>query len=275
MSSLNNRRYRPVPRDYTFEIIIFALERGPLGMALLNLVPTYLLWSLLPFVGGSYLNFVLLYVFVPLAFVVVFVVSMILHSQRDAAELWESKRCKMPDWSNEKETGVRFADKSLLQTYRNKKIPMETAIELYFNEQIDFVDTKAVLHRRYDLFTMVITMGHIKWFLGTFLGQLTGHTQERDAREVGDVYNRGNDFYGFFLGPSMVYTSGIYHKAGYGEESLEVAQQRKIDTILDAVHLQKGERHLDIGCGWGTLVIEAAKRGAQSTGCTLAKEQVF
>merc|ERR1719233_2489855 len=112
------------------------------------------------------------------------------------------------------------------------------------------------------------------WFLGTFLAQLTGHSQERDAREVGDVYNRGNDFYGFFLGPSMVYTSGIFHKAGYEEESLEVGQQRKIDTILDAVHLQKGERHLDIGCGWGTLVIEAAKRGAQSTGCTLAKEQV-
>lgn len=109
---------------------------------------------------------------------------MVLNSQRDAAELWESKRCKMPDWSNEKETGVHFNDKSLLQKYKGKKIPIETAIELYFNEKIDFEDTKAVLHRRYDLFTMTITMGHLKWFLGTFLGQLTGHTKERDAREV-------------------------------------------------------------------------------------------
>jgi len=272
--TLNDRRYRPVPRDYTFEIIIFALERGPVGMALLNLFPTYFVWSLVPFLSSSYFNFVILYVMIPLTFIVVFVVSMILQSQRQSAELWESKRCKMPDWSKEKETGVRIVDKSLLKTYKNKKIPIETAIELYFNEKIDFIDSKSVLHRRYDLFTMTITMGHVKWFLGTFLAQLTGHTQERDAREVGDVYNRGNDFYGFFLGPSMVYTSGIFHKAGYEEESLEVAQQRKIDTILDAVHLQKGERHLDIGCGWGTLVIEAAKRGAQSTGCTLAKEQV-
>merc|ERR1719293_162436 len=151
---------------------------------------------------------------------------------------------------------------------------METAIELYFNDKIDFIDTKRVMLNRFDLFTMTLTMGHVKWFLGTFLGQLTGHTQERDAREVGDVYNRGNDFYGYFLGPSMVYTSGIFHKAGYDEESLEVGQQRKIDTILDAIHLEKGESHLDIGCGWGTLVIEAAKRGkvdgmysGKRTGC--------
>jgi len=71
-----------------------------------------------------------------------------------------------------------------------------------------------------------------------------------------------------------VYTSGIFHKAGYKDETLERAQQRKIDTILDSIQLKKGESHLDIGCGWGTLVIGAAKRGAQSTGCTLAKEQV-
>ena len=131
-----------------------------------------------------------------------------------------------------------------------------------------------VFLNRYDLFTFVFTWGHVQWFLFTFLGQLTGHTLQRDAREVGDVYNRGNDFYGFFLGKSMVYTSGIFHKSGYSEETLERAQQRKIDTILDSVHLKKGEQLLDIGCGWGTLVIEAAKRGAISTGCTLAKEQV-
>jgi len=271
--SLNDRRYRPIPRDYTFEIIIFCLEQGPLGMAALNLLPTYLVWSLLPFVSSLW-SLAALYVLMPLTFIVVFVISMVLNSQRDAAELWESKRCKMPDWTNEKETGVRFTDKGLLSKYKGKKIPIETAIELYFNEKIDFLDTKAVLHRRYDLFTMTITMGHLKWFLGTFLGQLTGHTQERDAREVGDVYNRGNDFYGWFLGPSMVYTSGIFHQQDFQGESLEVGQQRKIDHILDAIHLQKGERHLDIGCGWGTLAIEAAKRGAISTGCTLAKEQV-
>ena len=56
----------------------------------------------------------------------------------------------------------------------------------------------------------MITLSHLKWFLFTFLGRLTEHTQERDAREVGDVYNRGNDFFAWFLGKSMVYTSGIF-----------------------------------------------------------------
>jgi len=274
-SSLRSRRFLPIPRDYTFEVIIFVLEQGPLGMAVLNVVPSYFVWSLVPFVGGGgVLNFVVLYAALPLLALLLFVASMILQSQRASASLWESKRCKMPDWTREKETGVRFVDKSLLDTYRGRKIPMETAIELYLAERLDFVDTKAVFLRRYDLFTFVFTMGHIRWFVGTFLAQLTGHSQERDAREVGDVYNRGNDFYGWFLGPSMVYTSGIFHAAGYADESLEVAQQRKIDTILDAVHLRKGHRHLDIGCGWGTLCVEAAKRGATSTGCTLAAEQV-
>ena len=154
---------------------------------------------------------------------------------------------------------------SLLRTYL-RKIPMETGIELYFAERIDFLDTRRVMYRRYDLFTFVLTLDHLKWFLFTFLCQLTGHTKVRNAREVGDVYNRGK---------SRVYTSGIFfHQAGCKHETLERAQQRKIDTRLDSIHLQKGESHLNIARGWGTLVIEAAKRGAKSTGCTLTKEQV-
>lgn len=273
-SSLSAARYRPTPRDYTFETLLYLLEKGPLGMAAINVLVTYLIWSLVPGLGSRYFNFMIIYILIPIGVVVTFCISMILKAKKVSAECWENSKCKMPDWSNENETGVKIVDRSLLQTYKNKKIPMETAIELYFNEKIDFIDTKRVMHNRFDLFTMVFTWGHIKWFLGTFLAQLTGHTLQRDAREVGDVYNRGNDFYGWFLGKSMVYTSGIFHKAGYDEESLEIAQQRKIDMILDSVHLEKGENHLDIGCGWGTLVIESAKRGANATGCTLAKEQV-
>ena len=272
--SLNARRYRPVPRDYTFETIIFFLEKGPVGMLLLNLIPTYLIYSLVPGLSSRYLNFLILYILIPLAIVIVFLFSVIYGARQSSKENWENKKCKMPDWTNEKETGVIFKDKSLISKYKGCKIPMETAIELYFKEKIDFIDTKRVMLNRYDLFTFVITWGHVQWFLFTFLGQLTGHTLQRDAREVGDVYNRGNDFYNFFLGESMVYTSGLFRKPGYDDESLEEAQQRKIDTILDSIHLKKGEQHLDIGCGWGTLVIGAAKRGAISTGCTLAKEQV-
>lgn len=273
-ASLTASRFRPTPRDYTLEALYYILEKGPVGIIVIDLIVTYLVWSLFPGLGGKYLNFILIAILLPVGFVVIFLTSMIFKASRFSSENWENAKCRMPDWSNSAETGVIFKDKSLIQYYKNKKIPFETAIELYFNEKIDFVDTKKAMLCRYDLFSMVFTWGHIKWFLFTFLGQLTGHTLHRDAREVGDVYNRGNDFYGWFLGKSMVYTSGIFHKSGYNEESLETAQQRKIDMILDSIHLEKGQSHLDIGCGWGTLVIAAAKRGATSTGCTLAKEQV-
>eukprot|EP01083_Nonionella_stella_P272464 923945_1 len=267
-------RYTPTPRDYTFEVILYFLEKGPMWLLVINLVVTYLLWSLVPGLGARYLNFVAIYAFIPLSIMIAFVGSMVYKSKQISAEAWENDKCKMPDWTNEADTGVTFKDKSLVSTYKNRKIPMEVAIELYFNEKIDFTDTKRVFLNRYDLFTFVLTIGHIKWFLFTFLGQLTGHTMQRDAREVGDVYNRGNDFYGWFLGPQMTYSTAVFQKKGYDEQSLESAEHRRNDIILDSIHIEKGMNHLDIGCGWGTLVIAGAKRGANSTGITVAKQQV-
>ena len=100
---------------------------------------------------GHYLNLVLLYVALPLLFLVVLFASMVHKSRQQSAERSEGKACKMPDWENEKVTGMRFTGKSLLRTYRHKKTQMETAIELYFAERIDFLDTKRVMHQRYDL----------------------------------------------------------------------------------------------------------------------------
>ena len=70
----------------------------------------------------------------------------------------------------------------------------------------------------------------------------------------------------------MVYTSGIFRDPS---ESLETAQRRKLETICQSVQMQPGDRHLDIGCGWGGLVVHAAREhGTQSYGITLAEEQV-
>eukprot|EP01084_Bolivina_argentea_P009169 17146_1 len=271
--SSKNEKYRPIPRDYSFELITYFLEKGPVALLLTNLILTYLVWSSIYFTFGTrWFYFIAIFISVPLVFGFIFIGSLVYDASQTSKR--RNIRCSAPDWSNEKETGVKFIDKSLISKYKNKKIAMETATELYFNKKIDFIDTKKVMVNRYELFTMTFTWGHIRWFFGTFLGQLTGHTLEHDAKEVGDVYNRGNDFYGFFLGKTMVYTSGIFHKSGYNEESLETAQYRKLDTILDSVQLEKGDNLLDIGCGWGTLVIQAAKRGANAWGCTLAQEQV-
>eukprot|EP01083_Nonionella_stella_P154965 499944_1 len=140
-------RYRPTPRDYTFEVILYLLEKGPSGMLLINLVLTYVMWSLVPGLSARYLNLVLIYALIPLSIGVVFVNSMVYNSKKVSAEAWENVKCKMPDWTNEADTGVTFNDKSLLSTYKNSKIPMDVAIELYFHQKIDFTDTKRVFFR--------------------------------------------------------------------------------------------------------------------------------
>jgi len=153
-----------------------------------------------------------------------------------------------------------------------KKIPMEVLYESYMAEKVDFVgDVYDTLLKRNQLFRMMFTEGDIQFYLKTFLKQNFGHSMAEDEGEIAHVYNRGNDFYNWFLGETMVYTSGIFRDR---DETLEEGQRRKLDTVCQYVQMKPGDDHLDIGCGWGTLINHAAKHyGTTSTGITLAKEQ--
>jgi cyclopropane-fatty-acyl-phospholipid synthase len=93
----------------------------------------------------------------------------------------------------------------------------------------------------------------------------------RKAREnIAAHYDLGNDFYSAWLDSTMTYSSARFASA---DERLEDAQLRKIHTLLDRLELKPRQRLLDIGCGWGTLAIEAARRGAAVVGLTLSEEQ--
>lgn len=100
---------------------------------------------------------------------------------------------------------------------------------------------------------------------------LLPHTKAGDAATVSYHYDLSNDFYTLFLGPSMTYTCAVFDTP---ETSLEDAQQAKLDLVLDKLAVQPGQRLLDIGCGWGSLEIAAAKRGVHVLGVTLSEEQV-
>jgi len=90
------------------------------------------------------------------------------------------------------------------------------------------------------------------------------------AREnIAAHYDLGNDFYAEWLDPSMTYSSARFAPG----DDLEAAQRRKIAMLLDRLRIMPGDRLLEIGCGWGTLAIEAANRGAQVIGLTLSAEQ--
>jgi cyclopropane fatty-acyl-phospholipid synthase-like methyltransferase len=172
------------------------------------------------------------------------------------------------DWSE----FFGFKDLSQGAHWQGKKIPMEIFYEAYMAGKIDFKqDVYEVMLRRNQLFQFCFTWGDVKFYFREFLGQNVTHSLDSDRGDIAHVYDRGNDFYNWFLGETMVYTSGIFRNP---EESLEAAQERKLATVCQYVQMKPGDKHLDIGCGWGPLITYAAEHhGSHSTGITLSKEQ--
>ncbi len=97
------------------------------------------------------------------------------------------------------------------------------------------------------------------------------HSIERDRQAVTYHYNVSNDFYGLWLDRHMVYSCAYFHSA---DEDLEAAQEQKLDLICRKLRLKPGQRLLDIGCGWGGLVMYAAQHyGVDASGITLSQPQ--
>ncbi|MHB9861222.1 class I SAM-dependent methyltransferase [Streptomyces sp. YIM S03343] len=99
------------------------------------------------------------------------------------------------------------------------------------------------------------------------------HTRRTDRRAISHHYDVGNDFYALVLGPSMVY-SCAYWSAPPPAAGLEDAQHDKLELICRKLGLKPGQRLLDVGCGWGSLAVHAAREhGVHVTGITLSQEQ--
>jgi cyclopropane-fatty-acyl-phospholipid synthase len=96
------------------------------------------------------------------------------------------------------------------------------------------------------------------------------HSKTRDAEAIHHHYDVSNTFYESVLGPSMTYTCAVYPNA---DATLEEAQEYKYRLIFEKLHLQPGDRLLDVGCGWGGMVRYAARQGVRAIGATLSAEQ--
>ncbi|MGW2568273.1 class I SAM-dependent methyltransferase [Streptomyces sp. NPDC001537] len=97
------------------------------------------------------------------------------------------------------------------------------------------------------------------------------HTKRSDRRAISHHYDVGNDFYEIVLGPSMVYSCAYWPAP---DATLEEAQRDKLELICRKLDLTAGQRLLDVGCGWGSLAIHAAREyGAHVVGITLSQEQ--
>ncbi|MET9845356.1 cyclopropane-fatty-acyl-phospholipid synthase family protein [Streptomyces ossamyceticus] len=99
------------------------------------------------------------------------------------------------------------------------------------------------------------------------------HTRRTDKRAVSHHYDVGNDFYEIVLGPSMVYSCATW-ETDDGTTTLEAAQRDKLDLICRKLALAAGQRLLDVGCGWGSMAVHAAREyGVHVVGVTLSQEQ--
>lgn len=128
--------------------------------------------------------------------------------------------------------------------------------------------------------------GDLYYALDQFLGQIdqfstdesilkkllfTAGSKKNQLKEVSSHYDIGNDFYKLWLDETMSYSCGYFKNP---DDTLYQAQVNKVDYILEKLYLKEGMTLLDIGCGWGFLLMEAAKKyKVKGTGITLSSEQ--
>jgi len=97
------------------------------------------------------------------------------------------------------------------------------------------------------------------------------HSRQADRRNIQRHYDVGNDFYGLWLDRNRVYSCGYFKSF---DDTLDAAQEQKLDHICRKLLLKPGERLLDIGCGWGGLILWAVRNyGVRAVGITLSEGQ--
>src|SRR5436190_9525952 len=97
------------------------------------------------------------------------------------------------------------------------------------------------------------------------------HSRERDALAVRHHYDVSNEFFALFLDDSMTYSCGVFK---LGADTLEEAQEAKLEMVCRKLDLREGQRVLDVGCGWGSFALHAARRhGVEVVGITLSAPQ--
>lgn len=128
---------------------------------------------------------------------------------------------------------IEFLDDGTKARFSGKFIPVRDLYELYAEGKLKFKrDVLDCLEHRREFVTFKLQWWHLKFFYQKFVPEMFVHDQKQDREQVCDHYNRGNDFYRSFLGPLMVYTSGIQYN---DEDTLEEMQTNKLREVCRKV----------------------------------------
>lgn len=146
--------------------------------------------------------------------------------------------------------------------------------EAYRDGDLDTPDLTALIElgARNDATLRRLTSG--AWparLLNRFRHVRNANTRAGSRRNITAHYDLGNAFYGHWLDASMMYSSALYETP---TETLEAAQQRRLDRIVAMLDLSGGEHILEIGCGWGALAERLAREGCRVTAITLSPSQL-
>ncbi len=150
------------------------------------------------------------------------------------------------------------------------KDPFLTFGEAYMNNSIDFQgnvqEIIESIYKNKDSFLH-------KAYLFEKLYKIKPHSIKNSKNDIQHHYDLGNDFYKLWLDETMNYSCSYFKSK---DDSLYQAQINKVDYILKKLNLNSGQKLLDIGCGWGDLIITAAKKyNVKSLGITLSNEQFY
>ena len=165
---------------------------------------------------------------------------------------------------------VEVKDAAVASRYKQNKVAVGDFVEDYINEKINInTDFREMFTHKDEILTWNFVGHHWKFLISRFVPEVLSHSQKQDERIVRSHYDNKNDLFNWFLGPKMVYTSCYFLN---GNESLEEAQENKMNLIGQKLQLKPGQNLLDIGCGWGTFVMHMAKHfGVDATGVTIAE----
>lgn len=244
-----------------------------LHLAILVLIAPAILLRIIPFVKPSWFSWFFYFVLAAITGVPVAVSYWWVMSRIGARK---NEKVKLP--GRPLEDYIVIKDPALKAKYNGRtKIPMSVFHEAYFDGKIDVKGGDAnmlnILEHRMDWADMIFVWDLFKFVLTTLVPDVLSHSARQDEEQVRDHYDRGNDFYEWFLGPQMIYTSGMISDPTK-KETLEELQDNKLSVVCSKLNLQPTDKLLDIGCGWGTLTAFAAKNfGCDATGVTLAREQ--